>query len=106
MASPTLKQLQDYIKAKDYQPHLKERYLMKLVEEVGELSHAMLRELRPKSMGDIKGTIDEELWDVMYYVMAFANCYDIDLEEVMALKEKLNREKYGYVRDLGSFMGR
>ena len=31
--------------------------------------------------GNIKGTIDEELWDVIYYALAIANCYDIDMEK-------------------------
>ena len=67
---------------------------MKLAEEVGELSRAMRKNLRPTSEDDIKGTIDEELWDVIYYAVALANCYDIDLEKVIPLKEKINNEKY------------
>ena len=30
--------LQNFIKERDYKPELKEKYFMKLVEEVGELS--------------------------------------------------------------------
>jgi len=30
----------------------------------------------------------------MYYAMAIANCYDIDLEEVIKQKEEINNEKY------------
>jgi len=86
--------LQEYIKTNDYVPDKKDKYFMKLAEEVGELSRAMRKNLRPVSEGDIKGTIDEELWDVIYYALAVANCYDIDLEKVIPLKEKLNNEKY------------
>ena len=43
----------------------------------------------------IKGTIEEELQDVIYYVVCLANTYGIDLEKCIYLKEKLNCEKYG-----------
>ncbi|MGP4081431.1 hypothetical protein ACTWQL_16115 [Pseudalkalibacillus sp. R45] len=46
-------------------------------------------------MGDsIKGTFEEELYDVLDYVNALANVYDINLEKCMARKEKLNNLKY------------
>ena len=92
--SITIGYLQEYIRANDYRPELKERYFMKLAEEVGELSRAMRKNLRPTNEDDIKGTIDEELWDVIYYAVALANCYDIHLEKVIPLKEKINNEKY------------
>ncbi|MCL2200570.1 MAG: hypothetical protein FWB75_01280 [Oscillospiraceae bacterium] len=93
--------LQKYIKAKDHNPQLKDAYFMKLTEEVGELSRAMRKNLRPQSEGGIKETIDEELWDVIYYAIALANCYEIDLEEVIPLKENLNNEKYGNDTEFG-----
>ena len=43
---------------------------------------------------NIKGTVDEELWDVIYYAIAIANCYDIDLEKAIKEKEKINNIKY------------
>ncbi len=42
----------------------------------------------------IKGTVDEELWDVIYYALAIANCYDIDVEKVIKIKEAINNKKY------------
>lgn len=42
----------------------------------------------------IKGTIEEELSDVLYYIVCLANINDIDLQECLYLKEKLNCEKY------------
>ena len=92
--STTIGYLQEYIRANDYRTELKEKYFMKFAEEVGELSRAMRKNLRPTSEDDIKGTIDEELWDVIYYAVALANCYDINLEKVIPLKEKINNEKY------------
>lgn len=89
----TVKYLQNYIRAKDNHPELKKDYFLKLSEEVGELAKAMRKDLRPKESG-IKETIDEELWDVIYYALAIANCYDIDVEQVIAEKEALNQKKY------------
>lgn len=90
----TIKYLQDYIKSKDYNPNLKKDYFLKLAEEVGELARAMHKNLRPLDETQIKETIEEELWDVIYFALAIANCYDIDLEKIIPKKEILNNEKY------------
>ena len=89
----TIKYLQDYIRSKDFNKNAKEGYFLKLSEEVGELLHAMRENLRMEN-GAVKETIEEELWDVIYYALAIANVYDINLEEVIPLKEKINNEKY------------
>ena len=91
----SIEYLQAYIKAKDHHPELKAQYFMRLVEEVGELAEAMRKALRPKNEGEIKETIDEEVWDIIYYALAIANCYEIDLEKVIPIKEKLNNERHG-----------
>lgn len=90
----SIKYLQEYIKAKDYNPELKKDYFLKLSEEVGELAKAMRKDELCKDTGNIKGTIDEEIWDVIYYALAIANCYDIDVESTIQLKEKINNKKY------------
>ena len=90
----TVKYLQNYIKAKDYNPDLKKEYFLKLSEEVGELAKAMRKNILAKDINQIKETVDEELWDVIYYAIAIANCYDIDLEAVIKQKEDINRRKY------------
>ena len=87
--------LQKYIKAKDYKPELKAQYFMRLVEEVGELAEAMRKDARSTNEKDIKETIDEEVWDIIYYALAIANCYKIDLEKVVPIKEELNNERHG-----------
>ena len=89
-----IKEVQKYIKDKDYKPELKEKYFLKLIEEVGELSEAIRKNLRMKN-NSIKGTIEEELYDVLYYICALANIYDINLEECHILKEKINKLKWG-----------
>jgi len=92
----TLKELQNYIKQTDYNPSKREHYFYKLVEEVGELSEVIRKDKRLASQanGSIKGTIEEELYDVLYYVAALANVYDIDLEQCFKLKEEINKIKW------------
>ena len=90
----TLSFLQEYIRKKDYRPELKHVYFLKLIEEVGELAEVLLEGKRMEAQS-IKGTIEEELYDVLYYILALANVYDVDLEQSFRLKEELNRLKYG-----------
>ncbi|KEO82414.1 MazG nucleotide pyrophosphohydrolase domain-containing protein [Tumebacillus flagellatus] len=90
----TLPELQQHIKAKDFKPDKKLAYFLKLSEEVGELAEVIRKDKRLAAKKSIKGTIEEELADVLYYVLALANVYDIDLEHCFHLKEKLNQAKY------------
>jgi NTP pyrophosphatase (non-canonical NTP hydrolase) len=101
-ANLTVKALQEYIKGKDHHPELKLQYLQKLVEEVGELARAMRKDVRYAQTQDIKGTLEEELYDVLYYIVALSNVYDVDLENVMKLKEPISSAKYGQNGDRGS----
>jgi len=90
----TIKYLQHYIKQTDHNPELLKDYFLKLSEEVGELSRAMRKGLKAPNTKDIKGTIDEEVWDVIYYAIAIANIYDIDLEQVIKTKSEMNQGRY------------
>jgi len=92
-----LRELQTFIRAKDHRPELKHAYFLKLVEEVGELAEVLRKDRRLEPGGSIKGTVEEELCDVLYYVVALANIHEIDLEECFRLKEALNAEKYGKI---------
>ncbi len=86
--------LQSYIKSKDHCPEQVLGYFLKLAEETGELARAMHKGLRPRAPGEIRDTVDEELWDVIYYTLAIANCYGIDMEAVIPRKEALNNVRY------------
>lgn len=95
----TLKRLQEYLREKytiSKPEDLKntKRYFLKLIEEVGELAEVIRKEKRMKD-DNIKGTIEEELSDVLYYTAMVANTYDIDLENAFRLKEKYNNKRYG-----------
>jgi NTP pyrophosphatase (non-canonical NTP hydrolase) len=94
MNSYTLSAIQDTIKQSDFNPELKQAYFLKLVEEVGELSEVIRKDIRMANTGTIKGTIEEELYDVLYYVIALANLYEVDLEEAMRLKKDFNKQRY------------
>ena len=94
MGNITLRELQEYIKATDHHPDRKDLYFLKLIEETGELAEVMRKNSRLAPGGSIKGTIEEELYDVLYYVAALANAYEIDLETCMRLKEEINRVKF------------
>ena len=98
--SLTIRKMQKYLKekykrAKPEDIKNTQRYFLKLIEEIGELAEVIRKELRMVD-NNIKGTIEEELSDVLYYVLMIANTYDIDLEDCFRMKEELNRVRYGH----------
>lgn len=90
----SIKYLQYYIHQKDHHPELKNDYFLKLSEEVGELARALRKDAKAPDLDHLVGSIDEELWDVMYYALAIANLYDIDMEQVIKAKAMLNESRY------------
>ncbi len=70
-----------------------DKYFMKFIEEVGELSECVRKNKRMTD-NNIKDTVEEELYDVLYYIICLANVYDIDLEKSIFLKEEINSKKY------------
>ena len=94
MNSITIKELQTKILSIENTPNAIDKYFQKLIEEVGELSRAMRKNSRLKDTNNIKGTLEEELYDVLYYTICLANMYNIDLENCAILKEKINSQKY------------
>lgn len=96
----TVRQIQKYLREKYKINKPKEikntqRYFLKLIEEVGELAEVIRKNQRMEGT-NIKGTVEEELSDVLYYVLMIANTYDIDLENCFRLKEDLNSMRYGH----------
>ncbi|KIE22706.1 nucleotide pyrophosphohydrolase [Vibrio sinaloensis] len=90
-----LSELQNHIKKFDYAPEQSEHYFLKLIEEVGELSEAIRSGTGGQpSFEELKGSVAEELYDVLYYVCALANIHGVDLEATHTMKEVLNKEKY------------
>lgn len=91
----TLRELQAYIGAKDHLHNRENGYFLKLIEEVGELAEMLRKGPRLAETGSIKGTLEEELYDVLYYLCCIANQHGIDLEQAVRLKEEVNRAKWG-----------
>ena len=95
MSEITLENLQKAIAKIDHKNNAIDKYFYKLTEEVGELAKVIRKDKRLESSECIKDTVEEELYDVLYYVVCLANMYEIDLTKCAILKEKLNSEKYG-----------
>ena len=98
--SLTVSKMQKYLKEKYKRTKPEElkntqRYFLKLIEEVGELAEVIRKNQRMEN-SNIKGTIEEELSDVLYYVLMIANTYDIDLEKCFRIKEEMNSIRYGH----------
>ncbi len=94
MKEITLQQLQKAIAKIDYKNNAIDKYFYKLSEEVGELAKVIRKDKCLKDSETIKDTIEEKLYDVLYYVACLANNFDIDLTECARLKEELNAIKY------------
>ena len=90
---PSIQYLQKYIRERDHHPEKIKDYFIKLTEEVGELGAALRHGSRMQG-DEIKGTIDEEIWDVIYYALAIANCAEVNLDRAIELKEEINNRKY------------
>lgn len=95
---PTLRDFQEYVKKLEdergfTQQNAIEKCLL-LGEEIGELFKAVRKTVRLKT--DVKanvGSIDEELADIMIYLCAIANRFDIDLEQAFRKKEEHNKKR-------------
>ncbi|WP_203343873.1 MazG nucleotide pyrophosphohydrolase domain-containing protein [Vibrio diabolicus] len=90
-----LSELQSHIKEFDYAQEQSEHYFLKPIEEVGELSESIRKgKSGQPTLDELKGSIAEELYDVLYYVCALANIHGVNLEKTHELKEVLNKVKY------------
>lgn len=66
----------------------KNESVLKLLEEVGELSEAVLKKRTMKKVGELKGSIEEELADVIYHTVLVAIAHGIDINKCFIMKEK------------------
>lgn len=94
MSEITLREMQKRVEKIDHKNNAIDKYFYKLCEEVGELAKVIRKDKRLEHSETIKDTVEEELYDVLYYVICLANMYEIDLTKCAILKEKLNSEKY------------
>ena len=86
----TLKKLQKFVRQRDNKKSKKMDYFMKFIEEVGELSEMIKKDKKLNYEDErakaIKNTMDEEIADVLYYLVVLANINDVDLEEAFVRK--------------------
>lgn len=90
----SLAYLQTYIRAMEGQPTLLHDTFLKLTEELGTLSRTIRKGLHAHDPKELEGTVDEALWDTLYYVLAIANIYDISMEQVIKNKTERLEDKY------------
>ena len=65
-----------------------------LGEEVGELFKAIRKKEDIKvDLNSKIGSVEEELADILIYLCAIANRYDIDLEKAFREKEEINKQR-------------
>ena len=90
----TIKRIQEYVKTKDHKPEIKHVYVLKFMEECGELARAINKNY-PHADGDnIRDTIEEEFCDVLFYLCALANLYDVDMEKWFPIKQLFKDRQY------------
>lgn len=93
---PTLKDFQEYVIELEIQRGFSDQNAIEkcllLGEEMGELFKAVRKSMNLKT--DINsniGTVKEEIADILIYLCAIANRFDIDIEEAFREKEEVNK---------------
>jgi len=96
--NPNLKDFQDYVSTLEVERGFeKESVLEKcllLGEEIGELFKSVRKANNMKiDNQSIVGDVSEELADVLIYLCAIANRFNIDLETAFREKENVNKQR-------------
>jgi NTP pyrophosphatase (non-canonical NTP hydrolase) len=97
--SPTLQDLQQYLdevcRERGWTKDTPSEKFMLFVEEVGELAKAIRKAAglydEPAKARD--ASLEEELADVLSYLLDLANCFGVDLEAAFRAKEQVNRAR-------------
>lgn len=96
--NPLLKDFQNYVKELEEERGFAEQSVIEkcllLGEETGELFKAVRKNEKLKIDKKSKtGSVEDELADIMIYLCAIANRYNIDLEEAFRKKEEINKKR-------------
>jgi len=95
---PTLKEIQEYVENLEQERGFTEVSVIQncllLGEEVGELFKAVRKaeKMKVDKKSDLT-SVAEELADIMIYLAAVANRYNIDLENAFRNKEEINKKR-------------
>ncbi len=97
--NPTLGEVQEYVRQIEKDRGFDKtttniQSCLQLGEEIGELFKAVRKaeKMRVDEKSAI-GSIDEELADILIYVMCIANRYGIDLATALREKEEVNKKR-------------
>jgi len=95
---PTIKDFQKYVAEMERERGFSEEFIIQkcllLGEEVGELYKAVRKTEKIKvDENSTFGSVSQELSDVLIYLCAIANHFDIDLEKAFREKEELNKKR-------------
>lgn len=98
-AHPTLKDLQEYVQSLEEERGFSQDPILQkcllLGEEIGELFKAIRKFEKLKIDETSHATsIEEELADILIYIAAIANRYQIDLEAAFRAKEEINKTRH------------
>jgi len=96
--NPNLADFQKYVQELEQERDFSDQNVLQkclmLGEEVGELFKAIRKKEKIKIDANSKfGSIDEELADIIIYLCAIANRFDIDLEKAFRDKEEINKNR-------------
>lgn len=94
---PTLEKLQNYVALqKSAKKKHRHKYFLILVEELGELSEMIKDDKRFNPDDDedraIKNTMEEEMADVLFYLLTLANAFNVNLEQAFTRNQQYNSE--------------
>ena len=97
-AQPTFKDFQEYVYELEIERGFIDQNVLQkcllLGEETGELFKAVRKKEMIKVDQNSKiGSVDEELADIIIYLCAIANRFDIDLEKAFRDKEEINKKR-------------
>lgn len=95
---PSLKDFQNYVIELELQRGFTDQNAIEkcllLGEEMGELFKAVRKSLKLKTDVNSKvGTVKEEIADILIYLCAIANRFDIDIEDAFREKEEINKKR-------------
>lgn len=95
---PTLKEIQEYVKELEQERGFSEASViqncLQLGEEIGELFKAVRKSEKLKiDKNSTFTSVEEELADIIIYLSAIANRYEIDLESAFRNKEEINKKR-------------
>jgi NTP pyrophosphatase (non-canonical NTP hydrolase) len=93
---PTLEDFQAYVKQLELDRGFADQNALEkcllMGEEMGELFKAVRKSVSLKTdVNSTIGSVKEELADILIYVCAIANRFDIDMEQAFREKEEINK---------------